>query len=460
MQKRFLCWCGILLAIGAGEAGAADIVVTRLDDPTPAACLPTDCSLREAVIAANALPGPDRILLPSGILQLTITNTLPNPGATQGDLDLTDEVEIDGVSAASTSIVAENSDRIFSLISNVKVTLRRMTLGGGQSGFGGAINLYDGTLTIEDAIIGNNFASGEGGAIRSNSNYEMTLRRVQIINNIATGNGGAIESGTGGVLVVDSTISGNKGANGGAIHGYAARVYRSVIQNNTASGNGGGIHGVAGCSCTAIEIHESTLADNGAVQGGGVWASPPLDVELSTFSGNTASSVGGAAFTTTTGGGNSGDGFHFYSSTLYGNTAGGGSAIYFYDDSSGLGMPPDFQNTLISGTCAQSGAGPGTFYALLGNVESPGNTCQLGLFSTANVPAANLKLGALGDNGGPTPTHLPLAGSALIDAGWPYVCTGLDQRGYARADGNAYCDTGAVEAGALDDVIFRDSFDL
>jgi hypothetical protein len=97
---------------------------------------------------------------------------------------------------------------------------------------------------------------------------------------------------------------------------------------------------------------------------------------------------------------------------------------------------------------------------LLGNVESPGNTCQLGLFSHASVPAANLMLGALADNGGPTPTHLPSAGSALIDAGWRYVCTGLDQRGYVRADGNAYCDTGAVEAGALDDVIFRDSFDL
>jgi CSLREA domain-containing protein len=456
-MRKYSRWLlGLLLA--ANGAGAADIVVTRLDDPTPAACLPTDCSLREAVIAANALPGADVIHLPSGIIQLTIANTSVNPGATQGDLDLTDAVEIVGVSAASTSIIAENNDRIFNLINNVNVTLRQMTLGGGQSGFGGAINLYDGTLTIEDAIIGNNFSTGVGGAIRSNSGYDVTLRRVQIINNTALGDGGAINLGSGGLVVIDSTISGNHAVNGGAIHGYGARIYRSLIQNNTASGNGGGIAGQAGCSCTSIEIHESTIAGNSAVQGGGVWASPPLDIELSTFSGNTASSVGGDVFATTTGGGSSANGFHIYSSTLYGNTAPGGGSVYFYNDTGGLGMPPDFQNTLISGVCSQSGGGMGTFYGLLGNIESPGNTCAFGIFSQNSVPAANLKLGTLGDNGGPTPTHLPLAGSALIDTGWHYVCTGLDQRGYARVD--AGCDVGAVEASAIDDVLFRDGFDL
>jgi hypothetical protein len=166
-------------------------------------------------------------------------------------------------------------------------------------------------------------------------------------------------------------------------------------------------------------------------------------------------------FATTTGGGSSADGFHIYSSTLYGNNAPGNSTVYFYNDPSGLGMGPDFQNTLVSGGCAQSGAGTApTFYGLLGNIESPGNTCGFGIFSHENVPDANLLLGALGNNGGPTPTHLPLAGSVLIDAGWRYVCTSLDQRGYVRADGNPYCDTGSVEAGALDDVIFRDGFDI
>ena len=74
------------------------------------------------------------------------------------------------------------------------------------------------------------------------------------------------------------------------------------------------------------------------------------------------------------------------------------------------------------------------------------------------MAAGNVLLGPLADNGGPTPTHLPQTGSAAINAGSNSVCTVLDQRGYVRIDGA--CDSGAVEAGALDDVIFRDGFDI
>jgi hypothetical protein len=103
------------------------------------------------------------------------------------------------------------------------------------------------------------------------------------------------------------------------------------------------------------------------------------------------------------------------------------------------------------------GFGTNALSGLLGNIESPGNTCGFGgafpngTFSTHDVPEANLKLGGLGDNGGPTPTHLPLAGSAAIGTGWQAVCEKFDQRGYVRTG----CDVGAAEAGALNDVIFR-----
>ena len=59
-------------------------------------------------------------------------------------------------------------------------------------------------------------------------------------------------------------------------------------------------------------------------------------------------------------------------------------------------------------------------------------------------------LGALADNGGPTKTLLPQAGSPAIDAGNQTDCTinGIttDQRGYTRIDGK--CDIGSVEVGA------------
>lgn len=41
---------------------ASDITVTRMDDPAPNGCLPIDCSLREAVIAANASPTIDDVI--------------------------------------------------------------------------------------------------------------------------------------------------------------------------------------------------------------------------------------------------------------------------------------------------------------------------------------------------------------------------------------------------------------
>ncbi len=72
--------------------------------------------------------------------------------------------------------------------------------------------------------------------------------------------------------------------------------------------------------------------------------------------------------------------------------------------------------------------------------------------ASCGVPvAADLGLGALGDNGGPTHTFLPEAGSVLIDAAGGVACPGVDQRGEPRpidgdADRVAVCDIGAVEA--------------
>ncbi|MEO1056248.1 MAG: Calx-beta domain-containing protein [Actinomycetota bacterium] len=72
--------------------------------------------------------------------------------------------------------------------------------------------------------------------------------------------------------------------------------------------------------------------------------------------------------------------------------------------------------------------------------------------ASCGVPvAADLGLGALGDNGGPTSTFLPESGSVLIDAAGGVACPVVDQRGEPRpidgdADRVAVCDIGAVEA--------------
>lgn len=41
------------------------LIVTKIEDTADGAC-DSDCSLREAIMAANSLPGPDHILVPAG----------------------------------------------------------------------------------------------------------------------------------------------------------------------------------------------------------------------------------------------------------------------------------------------------------------------------------------------------------------------------------------------------------
>jgi CSLREA domain-containing protein len=69
-RRRRIRGAGLIAAVAAtlapAAASAADFTVTTFADPPPDACAPADCSLREAIIAANAAPGPDRILLTAG----------------------------------------------------------------------------------------------------------------------------------------------------------------------------------------------------------------------------------------------------------------------------------------------------------------------------------------------------------------------------------------------------------
>jgi hypothetical protein len=71
------------------------------------------------------------------------------------------------------------------------------------------------------------------------------------------------------------------------------------------------------------------------------------------------------------------------------------------------------------------------------NLDSD-NTCGASAFT------ASPGLGALQDNGGPTPTHALLPGSPAVDTGANGVCPATDQRGVTRPK-NLVCDIGAFE---------------
>ena len=82
--------------------------------------------------------------------------------------------------------------------------------------------------------------------------------------------------------------------------------------------------------------------------------------------------------------------------------------------------------------CAIEGGAAATITSGGGNIDTDGS-CSLG--AAGDQPNTDPLLGPLADNGGPTLTHLPGAGSPAIDAAGAGACPGTDQRGVIRPQG-------------------------
>ena len=102
----------------SSQGSAASIVVNTTDDEVN---FDGDCSLREAIIAANtdtavsgcaAGSGADVITIPFGIYNLTVTGTGEDEAAV-GDLDILESVTINGSVVGATIIDGQGSDRVF-----------------------------------------------------------------------------------------------------------------------------------------------------------------------------------------------------------------------------------------------------------------------------------------------------------------------------------------------------------
>ncbi|MCB0189712.1 MAG: hypothetical protein KDE31_35820, partial [Caldilineaceae bacterium] len=113
-------------------------------------------------------------------------------------------------------------------------------------------------------------------------------------------------------------------------------------------------------------------------------------------------------------------------------------------------------NTIVADGCSAFVGGqavsPVPYFPTAGYNISADASCNF--TNTSDLQNENPLLGALADNGGPTQTHLPQAGSAAID-GSTATCgaflgsrlNNVDQRGFGRPVGGL-CDIGAVETGA------------
>jgi CSLREA domain-containing protein len=244
-----------ILTLAPAALRADTFLVTRFVDKNDGAC-GRDCSLREAVLAANQHPGFDAILLPPGTYRLSIAGTDEDLGAT-GDLDVADDLLIIGPGPGETVIDGGGIDRVLDVHAPASVALNTLTIRHGRT---------DGTQT-------------SGGGIR-NTGY-LAVNASVVTGNSAPGfgfGGGIYSDGAGSILTLDaSTVAGNTAQGGG---GGLAVGGRLEVRNSTLSGNrsvtdfGGGAYLFSEAVAT---FNNATVTANRAAQrGGGLFAEQPL----------------------------------------------------------------------------------------------------------------------------------------------------------------------------------------
>jgi len=476
------------LALPAGS-GAATFEVTKRGDPAPGECTPADCSLREAVRAANERGGRDRIELPSrrGSYRLAQAGALENNALT-GDLDSTGRLTVVHTSDGRAAIDAGGLDRLFEAFAKLKLV--RLALRGGSATSGGALR-SDFDLIVRGSKLADNHATIFGGAIGiAGGSADLDVVKSKLIRNSADFDGGAIDFTGGQLEIVRSRVldseTGGRGAlylnadenswvkrsrfsgnesddRGGAafVNGSVLELYRATISRNDSAGGGGGVAiGVGSLSAEETTFHRNrSQGDGGAVlldAAGPTFAS--VQIISSTLSENEASGAtangGGAAFL-------AGDYFRGYVSTFSGNHAADhGGGLFFAAPNGELGSV-----TVARNTAGTDGAGifetePGSvirntllalnrdsdtgerrdcggddgdhgFDARGHNLLSHDAGCGFG--EPGDVLAPQPRIDDLAANGGRTKTVALRNGSPAIDAATrAFPNRGSDQRGVPR----------------------------
>jgi len=456
--------CALILALVFLPASpfATTFPVTKTADTNDGICDP-DCSLREAIDAANTNPGADDVPVPAGTYLLTL-----------GQLVVSDDVSIAGAGQTNTIIDGNASSGVFGIGSGVVAGISGVTI---QNGYRGGIS-NNGDLTLSNSTVSGNTAAS-GGGIQSWGTLTLTNSTVSD-NTVFYGFGGGIEF-RGDLTLVHSTVSGNEGYyGGGGIYGSGtANLNYSVVTANSASAlncgpcfaGGGGIFILSGDlaltnstvsgniaaeagggiqSWGTLTLTNSTVSGNSADRGGsGIVAGRILTLTNSTVSGNFGDGVvasSNSTLTNSTVSGNFGNGvvssshsnLTLTNSTVSGNTRYGISGHRNYSDTS-------LTNTIVAdnGEYGHLWNCDGSSFTSLGYNLADDTSC--GFTEPTDLIVADAMLGPLQDNGGPTETHALLPGSPAIDAGSPDCPPpDTDQRGVVRPQGAA-CDIGAFE---------------
>jgi predicted outer membrane repeat protein len=291
--------------------------------------------------------------------------------AVASQLEINKNLDIEGLGASNLTISGGGTTRVFLIDTGVTATLAQLSIANGSADNGGGV-YSTGNLTVSGVTFTDNTATasfpyyGEGGGAIDSADGTLAVTNSMFIDNRApSGGGGAIEASNelspGSLMVDGSTFTGNVAGGGGAIQdsfttmtvsnssftSNSGILYAGAIDNGTSNATVtnsmftadsapfagainnynalslGGSLAVSGSTCIG---NTATNGPRGAIYNTLGYSSGVRTITNCSFSGNQASSGGGAIWTNPTYGG-SGAGLvvTVSSSTFTSNTVTGGN---------------------------------------------------------------------------------------------------------------------------------------
>lgn len=292
-------------------------------------------------------------------------------------------------------------------------------------GEGTTLALLDSALVLNQAITGGGIGSGGTGADSAiGDGARLTVQNTLVGENSAQLTGGGIE-----IWGVDA--------------GAMFELIRSAVERNIAGISAGGLSAGYLADGAHVLVEASTLAANEAADGAAgaqldCEGSPSVRFVDSTISGNRAPQVAALAM----GCQSTDSSFALDNSTVTANETENGPAAAL------TGTTATIRNSIVGGNAGEldlylEGSSASIDYSLIENPDP--SAASFIAAGVGNITGQVPDIEPLADNGGPTRTHLPIAGGNVAEAGDPDFAPppALDQRGEPRVSDRL--DIGSVE---------------